>query len=51
MPLGDGGAVAIVAVEELQDPGGLAERGDPLVEAGDVDRVDDPDACRPSRTA
>ena len=33
-----------MAVEQLQDPGGLAERGDPLVEAGDVDGVDDPDA-------
>ena len=32
-----------MAIEELQHPGGLPDRGDPLVEAGDVDRVDDPD--------
>ena len=42
--VGDGCAVALVAVEELNDGCGLSERADPLVEAFAVDDVREPDA-------
>ena len=42
--VGDGCTVPLVAVEELDDACGLAERGDPLVQALAVDDVREPDA-------
>ena len=44
-PLGDGGAVASVAVQQLQHRGGLPELGDRLHRGGIVDRVDEPHAA------
>ena len=44
-PPGDGGAVAVVPVEQLDDPGGLAELPDAVVELGPVDDVEEPDAA------
>ena len=43
-PVGDRCVVALVAVDELDDSGRLAERANPLVEAGAVDHVRQPDA-------
>jgi hypothetical protein len=43
-PRGHLGAGAVVAVEELQDPGRLTDARDALVEPVDIDRIDDPDA-------
>jgi DNA polymerase (family 10) len=43
-PRGDCGAVALVPVEELDDPGRFAERADPLVQSWAVDGVRQPDA-------
>jgi DNA polymerase (family X) len=43
-PVGDLSAVTLVAVDELDDSGRLAERADPLVEAGAVDDVGQPHA-------
>jgi hypothetical protein len=40
---GEGGAVAIVPVKQLDHPAGLAEGANPLVNTLAVDRVDDPD--------
>ena len=42
-PLGDGSAVGVVAVEQLEDACGLAERGAPVDDVADLDRVDEPD--------
>ena len=42
--LGEGGAVAVVAVEELDDGTGLADGGEALVGTLSLDRVDDSDA-------
>ncbi len=44
-PPGDGGAVAVVPVEQLDDPGGLPELPDAVVELGPVDDVEEPDAA------
>jgi len=43
-PLREGGTVALVAVEELDDPGRLAERAHPILDAVSVHRVDEPHA-------
>src|ERR671919_865195 len=43
-PLGEARAVALVAIEQLDDACGLAERADPLLDALPVDRVDEPHA-------
>ena len=48
--LGDGRAIAVVAVEELEDGRGLTECRDSLVEAVAVEDVDQPDpAAGPDR--
>ena len=44
-PPGDGGAVAVVPVEQLDDARRLAELADPVVEPGPVDDVEEPDAA------
>ena len=41
--LRDGGAVAVVPVEQLDDPGRLAELAHPRVELRPVDDVEEPD--------
>jgi hypothetical protein len=43
-PVGEAGAVALVAVEQLDDAGRPAERPHPLLDALPVDRVDEPHA-------
>ena len=41
---GEGGAVAVVPVEQLQDARGCARRADPLLDPFPVDGIDYPDA-------
>jgi len=43
-PSGEGGAVAVVPVEQLEDARGCAPRADPLLDTVSVDRIDRPDA-------
>jgi hypothetical protein len=43
-PSGEGTAVAVVAVEQLQDARRCACRADPLLDTFPVDGIDDPDA-------
>src|SRR6185437_15578997 len=38
---GEGHGVALVSIQELDDGLGLAQRANPLVDPGDVDRVED----------
>ena len=42
---GERRAVALVAVEQLDDAARLAGGAHPLVQAGDVERIDQPDAA------
>jgi hypothetical protein len=43
-PSGEGGAVAVVPVEQLEDARGRARRADPLLDTVSVDGIDHPDA-------
>jgi hypothetical protein len=42
-PGSEGGAVAVVPVEQLEDAGGCARRADPLLDSVPVDGIDHPD--------
>ena len=42
---GEGGAVAVVPVEQLEDARGCARRADPLLDIVSVDGIDHPDAA------
>jgi hypothetical protein len=44
-PSGEGGAVAVVPVEQLEDARGCARRADPLLNIVSVDGIDRPDAA------
>ena len=44
-PGGEGGAIAVVAVEQLQDACGRACGADSVFDAVPVDRIDRPDAA------
>jgi hypothetical protein len=44
-PLREGSAIAVVAIEELQDAGRRTGGADPLLDAGAVDGIDHPDAA------